>query len=128
MSIDRNKVAVELTASLFDPKTPTDVRERKMAEMNIETYLTVKDHDGQFKSIDERLEKQDQNIAGLPCKSAGGCGEKDPPPSEAVSIGPFHISFSGKQNLKMAWTFIAALFAITTLGVIIYFGITRGIK
>jgi hypothetical protein len=127
MDNDRNKVAVELTASLFDPNTPTEEREKKLAEMSIATYLTVQDHDKLFDKMDTRMEDQDQVIATLPCKS-GGCPDNQDTPAEALSLGPFHISFSGKQNMGSAWTLILILVVIFSLAALIYFAVKLGIK
>jgi len=127
MNGDRNKAAVELTASLFDQATPASERERKLAEMNIETYLTVKDHDLLFKKIDDRIDKQDKGMADLPCHN-GGCPNDKDIPSEALNIGPFHLYFKGKSNMGSALAIILIAIVISAVIAIIYCGVRFGIK
>ena len=62
MSQERNIKAVELVSKIFN-MAPED-REKKLMEYNIETYLTVQEHDVTLNRMKERMDS-------FPCQDNG---------------------------------------------------------
>lgn len=62
MTEDRNKIAVELVSKIFN-MSPEE-REKELTKYNIETYLTVQEHDKLLQSMTNRMDS-------FPCQDNG---------------------------------------------------------